>query len=87
MATKALRYTKEGLLIPTAWLERLGGKVAVRRSASRVIIESAERDIARRRLARMVRALRRAQAARGPLTASAIADEVDAVRRRRARRR
>jgi len=87
VATKALRYTKEGLLIPAAWLERLGGKVAVRRSASRVIIESAERDAARRRLARMVRALRRAALERGALREPEIAAEVDAVRRRRARRR
>jgi hypothetical protein len=87
VATKALRYTKEGLLIPAAWLKRLGGKVAVRRSASRVIIESAERDAARRRLARMVRALRRAPAGRGALAESEFAAEVDAVKRRRARRR
>jgi hypothetical protein len=52
-----------------------------------VIIESAERDAARRRLARMVRALKRARGAPGVLSAAAIADEVDAVRRRRARRR
>ena len=52
------RYTKNGFLIPTKWLKGFGEKVRVQRGANVLIIESEEREAARKQLGRMVRALR-----------------------------
>ncbi|OGI48559.1 MAG: hypothetical protein A2151_01630 [Candidatus Muproteobacteria bacterium RBG_16_65_34] len=52
------RYTKDGLLIPTKWLKGFGAKVRVQRGVNVLIIESEERETARKQLGRMIRALR-----------------------------
>jgi hypothetical protein len=55
-----LRQTKEGLLIPSSLLKGMGGPVSVQRQGNVLLIESEERQTARRRAARMVQRLRRA---------------------------
>lgn len=83
---KAVKYTKEGVVIPSAWVKGWGKPVSVRRGAHMVILESAERKASRQRLASMIRKVRRAAQALGPLTPEQIATEVAAVRAQRARR-
>lgn len=80
------RYTKDRLLIPTKWLKGLGGKVRVQRSANVLIIESAEREAARKQLGRAVRALRRSAAKLGNPTPTEIEKLVKEVRKTRAGR-
>lgn len=80
------RYTKNGLLIPSRWLKGLGAKVRVQRSANVLIIESTEREAARKQLTRMVRALRRSATRLGGPTQSEIDKLVGEVRRTRAGR-
>jgi hypothetical protein len=82
---KALRYTKEGVVIPSTWVKGWGKPVVVHRNPQIVILESPERAASRKRLALMVRKLRRASREVG-LTPEQIAAEVVAVRRARARR-
>jgi hypothetical protein len=82
---KALRYTKEGVVIPSTWVKGWGKPVVVHRNPQVVILESPERAASRKRLALMVRKLRRASREVG-LTPEQIAAEVVAVRRVRARR-
>lgn len=82
-----LRQTKEGLLIPSSLLKGIGDPVSVQRQGNVLLIESEERRAARGRAARMVQRLRRAAEASEELTASAIAREVAAVRRKRASHR
>lgn len=81
----AVRYTKEGVVIPTSWVKGWGKPVVAYRNAQVVILESPERAANRTRLAGMVRKLRRASRAVG-LTPEHITAEVEAVRRERARR-
>jgi hypothetical protein len=83
---KAVKYTKEGVVIPSAWIKGWGKPVSIRRGAHMVILESPERKASRQRLGQMIRRLRRAANELGPLTAEQIAAEVAAVRAQRARR-
>jgi len=83
---KAVRYTKEGVVIPSAWVKGWGKPVSVRRVANMVILESPERKASRQRLRRMILKLRRAAQELSPLTPAQIAAEVAAVRAQRARR-
>jgi hypothetical protein len=75
------RYTKNGFLIPTKWLKGFGAKVRVQRGANVLIIESEERDAARKKLGRMVRALRGSAAKLGTPTLSEIEKLVAEVRK------
>ena len=58
------RYTKNGFLIPAKWLKGFGAKV--------LIIESEEREAARKQLGRMVRSLRGSAAKLGVPTPAEI---------------
>ncbi len=78
------RYTKNGLLIPTKWLKGFGEKVRVQRGANVLIIESSEREAARKQLGRMVRALRGSAAKLGKPTPAEIEKLVSDVRKTRA---
>ena len=78
------RYTKNGLLIPTAWLKKLGRDVRIQRGANVVLIESAERRTARKRLAQLVKKLRRAGSELGALEPDQVYRLVDEVRQARA---
>ena len=78
------RYTKQGLLIPSSMLKGIQAPVSVRRGGKVLIVESKAREAARKRLARMVRKLRAASAEDQGITAGAIAEEVEAIRRNRA---
>lgn len=78
------RYTKNGLLIPANWLKPMGSKVRVRRSGNVLIIESQEREAARKRLARIVKSLRKAGRKIGVLTTNEIDTLVKDVRKARA---
>ena len=80
---KAVRYTKDGMVIPSSWVKGWGKPVVVHRNPQVVILESPERVANRKRLALMVRKLRRASREIG-LTPEHIAAEVEAVRRARA---
>jgi hypothetical protein len=80
------RYTKRGFLIPTKWLKGFGAKVRVQRGANVLIIESEERETARKQLGRMVRALRGSAAKLGAPTLSEIEKLVTEVRKTRAGR-
>jgi hypothetical protein len=66
------RYTKNGFLIPTKWLKGFGAKVRVQRGANVLIIESEEREAARKQLGRVVRALRGSAAKLGVPTPAEI---------------
>jgi hypothetical protein len=83
---KEVKYTKDGVVIPSAWVKGWGKPVSVRRGAHMVILESPERKASRQRLGRMIRKLRRAAQELGPLTPEQVAAEVAAVRTPRARR-
>jgi hypothetical protein len=80
------RYTKNGFLIPTKWLKGFGAKVRVQRGANVLIIESEEREAARKQLGRMVRALRGSAAKLGVPTPAEIEKIVSEVRKARAGR-
>ena len=80
------RYTKRGFLIPTKWLKGFGAKVRVQRGANVLIIESEERETARKQLGRMVRALRGSAAKLGVPTPAEIEKIVSEVRKARAGR-
>jgi hypothetical protein len=82
---KAVRYTKDGVIIPSTWVKGWGKPVVVHKGPQLLILESPQRAASRKRLARMVRKLRRASREIG-LTSEQITAEVDAVRRERARR-
>lgn len=66
------RYTKNGFLIPSNWLKGFGKKMRVQRGANVVIIESEEREAARKQLGRMIRALRGSTAKLGVPTPTEI---------------
>jgi hypothetical protein len=78
------RYTKNGLLIPTAWLKKLGQDVRVQRGVNVVLIESAQRRAARRRLAQIVKKLRRAGSELGSLDTKQVQRLMDETRQSRA---
>lgn len=80
------RYTKNGFLIPAKWLKGFGAKVRVQRGANVLIIESEEREAARKQLGRMVRALRGSAAKLGAPTPAEIEKIVSEVRKARAGR-
>ncbi len=80
------RYTKNGFLIPAKWLKGFGAKVRVQRGAKVLIIESEEREAARKQLGRMVRALRGSAAKLGVPTPAEIEKIVSEVRKARAGR-
>jgi hypothetical protein len=80
------RYTKNGFLIPTKWLKGFGAKVRVQRSANVLIIESEEREAARKQLGRMVRALRGSAAKLGVPTPAEIEKIVSEVRKAQSKR-
>ena len=82
---KAVRYTKEGVIIPSSWVKGWGKPVVAHRGSQILILESPARAASRKRLARMVSKLRRATRELG-ITPGLIAAEVEAVRRDRARR-
>ena len=82
---KAVKYTKEGVVIPSAWVKGWGKPVVAHRGSDVLILESPARAASRKRLARMVSKLRRATRELG-ITPDQIATEVEAVRRDRARR-
>lgn len=84
MAMSAIRYTKNGLLIPNALLKKLGQDVRVQRAQGVVIIESKQREVARKRLARLVRQLRQAGKEVGPIRPDEIEALVGEVRAARA---
>ena len=81
-----VRYTKDGMVIPSSWVKGWGKPVSIRRGTNMVILEAPERKASRQRLAQMIRKLRRAAQELGPLTPEQIAAEVAAVRKQRARR-
>ena len=80
-----VRYTKEGMVIPSAWVKGWGKPVVAHRDSEVLILESPARAASRKRLARMVSKLRRATRELG-ITPDQIAAEVKAVRQARARR-
>ena len=80
------RYTKNGFLIPTKWLKGFGAKVRVQRGANVLIIESEEREAARKQLGRMVRALRGSAAKLGVPTPAEIEKIVSEIRKARSGR-
>lgn len=84
-AMKAVKCTKDGVVIPSAWVKGWGKPVVAYRNAEVVILESPARA-ASRRLATIIRKVRRAAQELGPLSSDQVAAEVAAVRAERARR-
>jgi len=82
---KVVKYTKEGVVIPSSWMKGWGKAVVVHRDSDLLILESPARAASRKKLVRMVSKLRRATRELG-VTPEQIAAEVAAVRRERARR-
>ena len=78
------RYTKNGLLIPAEWLKKLGRDVRVQRGGNVVIIESKQRQAARRRMAQLVKKLRKAGDDAGGIRQEELEAIVDEVRQARA---
>lgn len=64
------RYTKNGLLIPTDWLKKLGQDVRIQRGDGVVIIESKQRETSRKHLAQLVKKLRQASTVPSSVTMS-----------------
>jgi len=83
----AIRYPKTGLVIPSRVLRPLGDAVTVERWRDVVIIESPERRAARKRLAQLVRRLRKNRHSGDAPSFDDITAERDAVRQARARYR
>ena len=54
ISMKALRYTKDGVLIPGTWVKGWGKPVSVRRGTHMVIIESPERKASRQQLTHLL---------------------------------
>ena len=84
---RTIRQTREGLIIPAAWVKDWGKPVSVQRSADVVILESPAREATRKRLVRMIRKLRKGAPTSNPLNAEDSAAVVDEVRAQRAGRR
>ncbi|MBH0179059.1 MAG: hypothetical protein HP491_14660 [Nitrospira sp.] len=82
---KAVKHTKADVVIPSAWVKGWGKPVIAYRGSEVLILESPARAASRKRLARMVNKLRRTTRELG-ITPDQIAAEVEAVRRKRARR-
>ena len=82
---KAVKYTKDGVVIPSAWVKGWGKPVSVRRGAHMVILESPERKASRQRLGRRFASCV-ARPGAWPPHPEQIAAEVAAVRTPRARR-
>ena len=82
---KAVKYTKEGVVIPSSWMKGWGKAVVAHRDSDILILESPARAASRKKLVRMLSKLRRATRELG-VTPEQIAAEVAAVRRERARR-
>jgi hypothetical protein len=82
---KAVKYTKEGVVIPSSWMKGWGKAVVAHRDSDVLILESPARAASRKKLARMVGKVRRA-ARELSITPEQITAEVAAVRRERARR-
>ena len=82
---KAVKYTKEGVVIPSSWMKGWGKAVVAHRDSDILILESPARAASRKKLVRMVSKLRRATRELA-VTPEQIAAEVGAVRRERARR-
>jgi len=80
------RYTKQGLVIPPKYLKGIGRNVRIRRAANVLIIESAEREAARKELGRLVGTLRGSVAKRRAPTSSEVRKLVREVRKTRAGR-
>jgi RecB family endonuclease NucS len=78
------QYKKNGLLIPSEWLKKMGDDINVQRSGAVVIIESKQRLVARKQLAKYMRDLRRAAREVGPLEDKDVSALVDEVRQARA---
>jgi hypothetical protein len=83
---KAVKYTKDGVVIPSAWVKGWGKPVVAYRGSEILILESPARAASRKRLTRIVSKLRRATRELG-ITPDQIAAEVEAVRRDRDRAR
>jgi hypothetical protein len=81
----AKHISKSNVIIPSAWVKGWGKPVVAYRGAEILILESPARAASRTRLARMVRKLRRATREL-EITPDQIAAEVEAVRRKHARR-
>lgn len=78
------RYTKDGLLIPTSWLKKLGGKIRIKRGRNVLIIESEQRESARKELSRLVKKVRQAGRALGAPTEAEVEEVVREARKARA---
>jgi hypothetical protein len=82
---KAVKCTKDGVVIPSSWVKGWGQPVVAYRNAQVLILESPARAASRKRLIHMVHKLRRATRELR-ITPDQITAEVEAVRRERARR-
>jgi hypothetical protein len=82
----AKRRKQSDMVIPSAWVKGWGKPVAAYRGADISILESPAHAACRKRLAGMIRKVRRAARELGPLSPEQIADEVAAVRAQPARR-
>jgi len=78
------RYTKEGLLIPTDQLKQIGKDFRIQKNKGVLIIESKERETARKKLSRMVKKLRNTAQEVGVIDQQAVDSLVDEIRQARA---
>lgn len=79
-----VRYTKDGLLIPTEQTKTLGKDVRVQEANGVLIIESKQHETARKQLAGMVKRLRQSAQDTGPIDSADSDALVDEVREMRA---
>ncbi len=78
------RYTKNGLLIPKDWVDDLGDDVKIKKGKDFVIIESKQRQQARKALTKLVSKLRSSAKEQGQLSENEINELVEDVRKLRA---
>jgi len=80
-----VRYLTDGVLLPLEWFQDLGTDLNIEKSGRVIIIESAQRQAARRRLRALTQRLRQAGDELGTLSEIELTTIVQEVRAQRAR--
>jgi antitoxin component of MazEF toxin-antitoxin module len=85
VAMDPIRKTGDGIFIPNSLLRGLGDDLSIEIAGDALIVESAERRVARNKLRQMLRQLQRCGRDPARLTEQEVRGEIDKVRVKRAR--
>jgi antitoxin component of MazEF toxin-antitoxin module len=80
-----IRKTGDGIFIPNSLLRGLGDDLSIEIAGDALIVESADRRVARNKLRQMLRQLQRVGRDPARLTEQEVRGEIDKVRVKRAR--